>query len=162
MQYYEIIKYDTLQKNRLSYLKFKDNHYGCHLFRSDELILVTGPQNYAYPQGITDDQIMALPLIRENLSRVSDKDWFDKIYSNASNHFLSIGTGTKIVPYLKSGLGYGFVVDSFVTQELQDGHLIRIPLLDRENPVLNSYMIYRESDSHAKKLFVEFAHEWQI
>ena len=148
--------YDGTLDLCFTYRRFSENNYECIPFVTDHLILVTSPVNEIYPEGLSDQQIMELPLIHENLSCMSDRAWFEKIYSGRARHFLDIGTNSKLVPFLKKGVGYGFVVESLIQEDIYRGELADIPLLDRQVPELQSYIICRKSEAPAKNTLLDF------
>lgn len=148
--------YDGSIDIAFTFQKFSDHNYSCIPFRQDRIILVTGRGNAAYPHGLRDEEIIQLPLIHENLAYMADKERFEAIYSRNVNGILSIGTNSRIVPHLASGVGYGFVVESYVQEQLKQGVLQSIPLLSGEPLPLCSYMIYRNSGSMCKHTFTDF------
>lgn len=147
--------YDSTIDLCFSYRKFAERNYRCDPFITDEMILVTGPGNPLYENGITDAEIKKLPLIHENLTCVSDKEWFQHIFEENTNPLMYIEVGNKIIPFLQRGIGYGFVVKSFVKDLLERGELFEIPLLERETPLLQSYVVYKMTSEPLKDAFLE-------
>lgn len=148
--------YDDTIDMCFSYRKFAAKNYICEPFVKDEMILVTGKGKYAYQDGITDKQLKKLPLIHEGLSCVSDAQWLQHIYEENEMPIMRVGTGNFIIPLLRKGLGYGFVVRSYVQEYLENEELQEIFLVDHPNPVLQSYMVYKATDGFIKKSFVQY------
>lgn len=139
-----------------SYRKFSEKNYRCIPFITDEMVLVTRADNKLYEDGITDEEITKLPLIQEGLTCVSDTEWFRRIFEDNITPRMYIGTGNYILPFLKRGIGYGFVIKSFAQEALDQGQLRIIPLLDRKTPLLQSYLVYKISGSPTKDAFVDY------
>ena len=140
-----------------SYRKFNEKNYRCIPFLQDEMILVTGCGNSSFPEGITDAQLAELPLVHENLTCVSDAYyWLQEIFQNNKNPQMYVGTGSYAIPLIKSGNGYGFVVKKLVEKELLSGELKQIHLLEHDNPMLQSYLIYRDVAQPQKDCFLSY------
>ena len=138
-----------------SYNSFQENGCVCIPFVRDELILVTGKQNTEYIDGVTIDKLRALPLIRETQLEVSDPLLDKQIFGHNKNVLLSMTTGNLVVPVLKAGTGYGFVVRRYVEQELMSGQLREVSLLGFKTKPLQSFLIYKKSNTLVQPSLVE-------
>lgn len=139
-----------------SYHYFVDNNYDCIPFYEDELIFVTGGDNNPYPDGMTDEEIKKVPLCKGNLRRVAELNWFEKLYNLQQSHHVEAGQVKHLIPFLKQGFGYGFVIRKCAEKELNSGELTEITLLEHSTVHLQSYLIYRKTLDEAKQLLVSY------
>ena len=130
----------------VSYRSFRENNCECVPFVRDEMILVTGGINPTFPEGITLEQLRALPLLRETQLSVAAPELSKQIFERNDNVSLSITTGNLLLPFLRDGVGYGFVVKSSVEEDLAAGTLKRVPLLEMPPLYLQSYLVYKKTN----------------
>ncbi len=140
-----------------SFRGFRENNCECIPFVRDEMVLVTGTGNDAFPGGVTVEELRRLPLVKESQLKVADPGLFDQLFAHNENVVLSIAKGNLIVPFLKSGLGYGFAARRFVAAELAAGQLQEISILGREAPMLQSYLVYKKANPLVTKSLVDHA-----
>lgn len=126
-----------------SYRTFHENNCECGLFSNDEMILVTA-EDTPYENGITVEQLKNLHLVKESQLSVADSVLYHHVFDDATNVILAASTGNYIIPFLKSGIGYGFVVKKYVQNDIASGVLKEIPILDHERIMLPSYFIYKK------------------
>lgn len=138
-----------------SFRSFRENNCECIPFILDEMVLVTGAGNDSFPEGVTIEELKTLPLVRESQMKVADKDLYDQLFEHNENVVLSIAKGNLIVPFLKSGIGYGFAARRFIKAELSAGQLREIPILDRETPMLQSYLVYKKANPLVTQALVD-------
>ncbi len=138
-----------------SFRSFHENNCECIPFILDEMVLVTGAENDGFPEGVTAEELKYLPLVKETQMKVADPELYHQLFAHNDNLVLSIAKGNLIVPFLKSGIGYGFAVRSFIAEELASGQLREIPVLDRETPKLQSYLIYKKANPLVTKSLVD-------
>ena len=138
-----------------SFRSFRENNCECIPFLCDEMALVTGPDQNAYSDGITVEELKKLPLIKESQLKVADPALYNQLFAHNDNVVLSLTKGNLIVPFMKSSIGYGFAVRGFIKEELAAGQLLEIPLLDRETPKLQSYLVYKKANPLVKPSLVE-------
>lgn len=145
-----------------NYQPINERNYVCLPFMEDELILAGSAKDTTYISGVTDERLKTLPLLHENLSCVSDsKAWIASIFQGNNASRLFIGTGSYLIPFIKGGVGYGFVVRRHIQDLLDAGELIEIPLLEKATPKLQSYVVYRTGDLRVKSLLAEFLEEYK-
>ena len=125
---------------------------GCvsRLFKTDELVLVTGAANREFEKGIRREELCGIYylycdfVIQEGA--VSIREIFPKNYPFP----FEIDKSTKLLPYLLDGIGYTFLPRSFVKEYLDGGKLLEIPLLDFEAPEIKSYVMALEKRAKEK------------
>ena len=130
----------------LSYRSFRENNCECVPFVRDEIILVTGGLNPGFPEGITRDELRGLPLLRETQLSVAAPEFFKQIFDHNDNVSLSITTGNLLLPFLRDGVGYGFVVKRSVESDLAAGTLRHVKLREIPPLYLPSYIIFKKTN----------------
>lgn len=132
-----------------SYLPMHDANYSCTIFREDEVILITSPQNDTYPNGIHNDQLIKLPIIYSKFASKVGFDWIHSIFPTNHVFQFTISVMEKIIPYLLEQPYYAFLPRSLVQKYLDDGSLCEIKLLDFSIPLLPCYMITKAKSASA-------------
>lgn len=128
----------------ICYRSFHENNCECLPFVRDELILVTGGDNPAFEEtGVSFETVKTLPMIRETQLRVAAPELDKELFEKSANVVLAMTTGNFIIPFLKAGTGYGFVVKDYVERELASGELRQVKINDLEPLYLQSYLIYK-------------------
>ena len=133
----------------IAYRGFRENNCECVPFARDEMILVTGGDNPSYENGLTVQELRSLPLLRETQLSVAAPELYKEVFEKNDNVVLFVSTGNFLVPFLRSGTGYGFVVKRCVEEDLASGTLRRIPLRDVPPLYLQSYLIYKKTNPWA-------------
>ena len=138
--------YDGTVDLCFTYRPFHEKNCICMPFVRDEIILATGRGNDAFPDGIRLEELRRLPLVRDYQMIVADRKLYDFLFENGQDPFLSVGSGSYVIPILKAGNGYGFVVRNYIQKELEVGNLTEIRILDHPQIQLQSYVIYRSAN----------------
>ena len=86
---------------------------------------------------------------------VADPELYGKLFTDTANVAFSVTTGNYAIPYLKAGIGYGFVVKSYVLKALETGELLEAQILDHEPLFLQSYLIYKTANPAVSSAFLE-------
>lgn len=151
---------NLLYDNRIdfcfSFFPFRDNNYHCREFAKDEVILVTSPKNFNYPDGISAEELRLLPIIYDELTRLADPAWFDYIYSGKGRTLLYLDSGFLSGSFLASGIGYGFVLKRQAQDAIRQGKLVEIKIAEREKLEIQSYVVYRNTETEYKRVFIQF------
>ena len=133
----------------IAYRGFRENNCECVPFARDEMILVTGGDNPSYENGLTVQELRTLPLLRETQLSVAAPELYKEVFEKNDNVVLFVSTGNFLVPFLRSGTGYGFVVKRCVEEDLASGALRQIPLCGVPPLYLQSYLIYQKTNPWA-------------
>ena len=124
-----------------SYVPLKKSGFLCKPFMSDDLLLVTSPENVEYSDGITQSQLSEIGylycdfMVHDNGTFI--RDLFPKNFSFA----FEIDKLTHLPHYLMEGIGYTFLPRSLVQPYLDNGSLISVPLKDFTAPEVQSFII---------------------
>lgn len=129
-----------------TYIKFESPHIVCIPFYLDELLLVTSPKNPTFPDGITSDEILGLPLVFTGFcpgkNQAKYADFFPKHYT----FFIEANHYSIQLSYLEKGLGYALLPKSNILPQLQKGLLTAISITDTPNIPLQTYFISKKKN----------------
>ena len=128
-----------------TYLPIKKNSLHCELYKQDQLVLVTRSRNRRYKDGITEAQLLEEKYLMCNFALQDVGQYIRKLFPRFHQFELEIDDCMKIVPYLIGKNNYTFLPKDMADTYIKDKKLREIPLLDFETPVINSYIIYKDS-----------------
>ena len=101
------------------------------------------------------DKANIMLLEAENISRKYMEEYFKK-HRITVNHILEVGTMDLLIEFAKMGLGAACVIKEFVEQELKNGTLIEIPLMNKVEKREIGFIYYEPSImSEATKRFLK-------
>ena len=123
-----------------TYLNVKSPQFTCTPFYTDDIILVTGPENSQIQNGITNNELKKLPILSTAIYFQAFQEWFFSIFPTNYVYSLDINISGSIIPFLKEGIGYGFMLKPAVQEYIKEGVLSEINLLESTPPSANSYM----------------------
>ena len=129
--------------------------YECEIFDTDRLLLVTGKGENDYADGVTKEQIAKLPYLLCDFSMSEPGRFVRSLFPENHAFRLEVDNSSKLLPYLKRGIGYSFLPYKAVKRELETGILEEVPLIGITPPSFITYMIYRQGYSPAE--FLKFA-----
>ncbi|MDS0525401.1 LysR family transcriptional regulator [Clostridium sp. SHJSY1] len=124
-----------------TYFNMKSPKFISTPFFNDEIILVTSPQNYNSSYPITNDELRNLQLLSSSILTESFEEWFYSIFPRNYVYPLDINISSNVIPFLKAGIGYSFILEPAVTNALNDGSLVKVDLLESSAPTMDSYML---------------------
>ena len=130
------------------YIKSKSRKVESHLFSREEIILVTHPNNEIYPGGVSLKGLYNLQLLFADLGDVFN-DWIFEIFPRNYTFHFHIDQISQMVEYLKVGLGYAFVLRNSVQEELLEGNLVEVKLVDLQPPAIESYIAINQKRINA-------------
>lgn len=144
-----------------SYLPFTKSGFICNPYYSDELILVTARKDETFMEGIRRDQLCELNYLMCDFALQEVGIFIRGLFPEYYQFQFEIDNSTKLLHYLRDGLGYSFLPYSIVKEDLEKKTLYSIPLLDFETPKIKSYCIYREGNELCEALYKKggFSHE---
>lgn len=138
-----------------SSVPWKRAGYECEIFDTDRLLLVTGKGENDYPDGVTKEKIAKLPYLLCDFSMSEPGRFVRSLFPENHAFRLEVDNSSKLLPYLKGGIGYSFLPYKAVKKELETGILEEVPLIGLTPPPFITYMIYRQGYSPAE--FLKFA-----
>jgi LysR family transcriptional repressor of citA len=135
-----------------SYIPYQKTEYVCTPYVTDELVLVTGPQNKIYSEGIRKGELVQLNYLFCNFALQEVGLFIRELFPPFYQFAFEIDNSTKLIQYLLDGTGYSFLPKSLVKPYLETGALLSISLLDFETPKINSYRIYKTTNVVVNKI----------
>lgn len=126
----------------ITYVPFNKAGYHCIPYTTDQLVLVTAPENNTFPEGICKEELSHINYLYCNYILEEDDTFLQELFENRKSFPFEIDKGSKLKPYLLDGLGYSFMPKNLVTRELKKQKLIEVPLVDFDAPKIQSYLIY--------------------
>jgi Transcriptional regulator len=127
------------------YIPLKKSSYHSELYKQDRLILVTDINNKKYRKGITQEQLIEENYLMCNFALQEVGQYIRQLFPRFHQFELEIDDCMKIVPYLLGKDNYTFLPKDMAETYIREKKLREIPLIDFDTPVINSYIIYKES-----------------
>ncbi len=128
-----------------TYLPLRRNSLHCKQYKQDTLVLVTDIKNEKYKKGIRVEQILEEKYLMCNFALQDVGQYIRKLFPKYHQFELEIDDCMKIVPYLIHQDNYTFLPKDMADPYIKEKRLRRIPLIDFNTPVINSYIIYKKS-----------------
>lgn len=142
---------DQMLDGVFSYLFYEKTGYSCIHFATDELILVTSPENKAFKKGIYKRELLEIDYLMCDLALQEAGQFIRTLFPSYYQFPFEIDNSIKLIQYLIDGMGYSFLPKSIVNSYIEKEELSYIPLMDFDAPLINSYFIYRNNDNEIKK-----------
>ena len=140
---------EMLQEDMLDvvfvYIPLKKSSFISDLYKQDKLILVTDIGNTKFRRGITREQLIEENYLMCNFALQNVGQFIRKLFPRFHQFELEIDDCMKIVPYLIGKDYYTFLPKDMADTYIREKKLREIRLLDFETPVINSYMVYKET-----------------
>ena len=127
------------------YIPLKKSSFHSELYKQDKLVLVTDINNKKYRKGITQQQLIEENYLMCNFALQDVGQYIRKLFPRFHQFELEIDDCMKIVPYLLGKDNYTFLPKDMADTYIKDKKLREIPLLDFDTPIINSYIIYKDS-----------------
>lgn len=140
---------DGLLDLAFSYTPLQRTGFCCRKFQTEELLLVTAPAHTRYRTGIHQEELYRLNYLFCNFALQEVGQFIRELFPPFYQFPFEIDNSTKVVAYLLEGIGYSFLPSGLVAPYLENGSLIRIPLLDFKAPRISGYRCCREGMEEA-------------
>ncbi len=128
-----------------TYLPLRKNSVHCELYKQDTLVLVTDIENKKYKKGITVEKLLEAKYLMCNFALQDVGQYIRKLFPKYHQFELEIDDCMKIVPYLLHQDNYTFLPKDMADHYIKEKQLRRVPLINFNTPVINSYIIYKKS-----------------
>ncbi len=137
------------------YLPLKKSSFHCELYKQDRLILVTDYNNEQYSNGITRQELIDEDYLMCNFALQNVGQFIRNIFPRYHRFSIEIDDCSKVVPFLLGRHRYSFLPEDMANSFIKTKQLRAVPLLDLETPVINSYIISKNSKwEFCKKIFL--------
>ena len=127
------------------YIPLRKASYHSELYKQDRLVLVTDIGNHKYRRGITRDQLIEENYLMCNFALQDVGMYIRKLFPRFHQFELEIDDCMKIMPYLLGKDNYTFLPKDMADTYIKEKKLRQIRLVDFDTPVINSYIVYKES-----------------
>lgn len=127
-----------------SYQPLQRPGFRCRRFRTEELLLVTSPGSPHFREAVKKDDLPALNYLFCNFALQEVGQFIRELFPPFYQFPFEIDNSTKLLSYLLSGVGCGFLPEGLVRPHLERGELRAIRLLDFEAPRIGCYQCWPE------------------
>lgn len=142
-----------------SYRPYYNNNYKCIPFYKDQLVLLTSVDDTKYKNGIKYEDIRDLPIIYSDYFSILYDNWFHDLFSENHIFKLNLEVGSDLIPYIKEGMGYGFLPYFQVKNEIENNELRKIDILDMPPMEIYIYIVTKSIANETVDLFLKFIDE---
>ncbi len=130
--------------------------FACDIYDTDHLTLVCAKGKNKYPSGVCREDLARLPYLMCDFT-LSDAGLFIRSLFPKNHVFkLEVDNSSKLLPYIKQGIGYSFLPYKLIKDELAKGEVEEVKLKDFAAPKVNTYLIYRQGYDVSKFLKNKF------
>lgn len=144
---FDLIK--ALQDNVLgavfSAIPFKKAGYRSDVYATEPLVLVCSPEKNEYPKGITKEQLAKAPYLMCDITLSESGKYIRSLFPENHIFKLEVDNTSKLLPYVKAGMGYTFLPYGMVREAVEKGELTTVTLKDFEPPKMTTYLIYNQN-----------------
>ena len=118
--------------------------FRCQQFRTDRLLLVTSPANALRQGSVRREELSALNYLFCNFALQEVGQFIRELFPPLYQFSFEIDNSTKLLRYLREGIGYSFLPEGLVQPHLEDGTLSAVRLVDFEAPRISCYQCFPE------------------
>ncbi|WP_101913255.1 LysR family transcriptional regulator [Megasphaera vaginalis (ex Bordigoni et al. 2020)] len=124
----------------------------CRPYHCDTMHLVCAAANDEYRNGIYQRDLQTIDYLFCNFALQGVGLYIRDLFPKHHRFPIEIDNSTKLPQYVAAGLGYTFLPESLIEEELIQRRLRSIPLLDFAPPQVDSYYITRNPNTVPQKL----------
>lgn len=135
-----------------SYIPLKKSGFVCRRFSSDELVLLVSPAANEYKGGITKEQLIASRYLMCNFAFGDAGEFVRSLFPPRHAFGFEIDNSSKVIDYLKDGLGCSFLPRKMAEKELAAGELEEVRLVGFSAPEIVSYCSYKKGNALVERL----------
>lgn len=135
-----------------SYIPLKKSGFVCRRFSSDELVLLVSPAANEYKGGITKEQLISSRYLMCNFAFGDAGEFVRSLFPPRHAFGFEIDNSSKVIDYLKDGLGCSFLPRKMAEKELAAGELEEVRLVGFSAPEIVSYCSYKKGNALAERL----------
>lgn len=139
-----------------SYIPLKRAGFVCRKFSADEFVLLTSPAANEYKRGITKEQLISSRYLMCNFAFGDAGEFVRSLFPPRHAFGFEIDNSSKVIDYLKDGLGYSFLPRKMAEREISAGELEIVQPVGFSAPEIVSYCSYKKG-CEAAEHFLEMA-----
>lgn len=136
-------------------MEYRKNNIKCVPFCEDEMVLVTDSKNSAYADGIRLTQLAKVNYLYCNFTFQGIGEYIRDLFPKHHRFSFEIDRSANIIPYLFDSDSYSFLPKELVYQEIANGRLCEIPLIDFKIPRVKSFIVYNEKSRMLNENFID-------
>ncbi|MGN0498314.1 MAG: LysR family transcriptional regulator [Acutalibacteraceae bacterium] len=125
-----------------AFIDYNKKDIQCVPFCNDEMILVTDAENTEFADGIKLQNLSDINYLYCNFTFQGIGEYIRELFPKHHRFPLEIDRSANIIPYLYKTDSYSFLPKELVKDEIENGTLVEVPLLDFEIPQVRSFVIY--------------------
>ncbi len=139
-----------------SYIPLKRAGFVCRKFSADEFVLLASPAANEYKRGITKEQLISSRYLMCNFAFGDAGEFVRSLFPPRHAFGFEIDNSSKVIDYLKDGLGYSFLPRKMAEREISAGELEIVQPVGFSAPEIVSYCSYKKG-CEAAEHFLETA-----
>ena len=139
-----------------SYIPLKRAGFVCRKFSADEFVLLASPAANEYKRGITKEQLISSRYLMCNFAFGDAGEFVRSLFPPRHAFGFEIDNSSKVIDYLKDGLGYSFLPRKMAEREISAGELEIVQPVGFSAPEVVSYCSYKKG-CEAAEHFLEMA-----
>ena len=139
-----------------SYIPLKRAGFVCRKFSADEFVLLASPAANEYKRGITKEQLISSRYLMCNFAFGDAGEFVRSLFPPRHAFGFEIDNSSKVIDYLKDGLGYSFLPRKMAEREISAGELEIVQPVGFSAPEIVSYCSYKKG-CEAAEHFLEMA-----
>ena len=139
-----------------SYIPLKRAGFVCRKFSADEFVLLASPAANEYKRGITKEQLISSRYLMCNFAFGDAGEFVRSLFPPRHAFGFEIDNSSKVIDYLKEGLGYSFLPRKMAEREISAGELEIVQPVGFSAPEIVSYCSYKKG-CEAAEHFLEMA-----
>ena len=139
-----------------SYIPLKRAGFVCRKFSADEFVLLASPAANEYKRGITKEQLISSRYLMCNFAFGDAGEFVRSLFPPRHAFGFEIDNSSKVIDYLKDGLGYSFLPRKMAEREISAGELEIVQPVGFPAPEIVSYCSYKKG-CEAAEHFLEMA-----
>ena len=127
-----------------SYIPLKRAGFVCRKFSADEFVLLASPAANEYKRGITKEQLISSRYLMCNFAFGDAGEFVRSLFPPRHAFGFEIDNSSKVIDYLKDGLGYSFLPRKMAEREISAGELEIVQPVGFSAPEIVSYCSYKK------------------
>ena len=139
-----------------SYIPLKRAGFVCRKFSADEFVLLASPAANEYKRGITKERLISSRYLMCNFAFGDAGEFVRSLFPPRHAFGFEIDNSSKVIDYLKDGLGYSFLPRKMAEREISAGELEIVQPVGFSAPEIVSYCSYKKG-CEAAEHFLEMA-----
>ncbi|MBR2341126.1 MAG: LysR family transcriptional regulator [Clostridia bacterium] len=136
---------DNVLGSVFSAVPFKKAGYCNDVYATEPLVLVCAANKNEYPKGITKEQFAKTPYLMCDITLSDAGKYIRSLFPENHIFKLEVDNTSKLIPYLKAGMGYSFLPYGLVREEIEKGELETVTLKGFDVPPMTTYLIYKQN-----------------